>query len=239
VPDWSSEEAPWSDYNIFLHQASGDSKAHGMFSASHRELHLLGKAVDTVERLVGEPFSDWSSRAVAIEPASEVENALRNAHRNLTSLEKSHHRKDLTRQFNNLIGTLIMGRSLHGVKQYLLRGCKTDESLSSPDDDSSIENATVNSFESLPPKEALDPCADNLSCRSVFLTVKGRVGLGRVVRPGDELVLFAGAHHPYVVRRSPSSDGYELQAPAVVDDCMKMGDVWSSVKDNLEYLCLV
>jgi len=64
------------------------------------------------------------------------------------------------------------------------------------------------------------------------------VGLGRVVQPGDELVLLAGTNHPYVVRRSPSREGYELQAPAIVEGMMT-GNVWSSVKDSLEYVCFI
>ncbi|KAK0713341.1 hypothetical protein B0T26DRAFT_362784 [Lasiosphaeria miniovina] len=33
VPDWSSDEHPWSDYKIIIHRAAGDSKAAGMLSA--------------------------------------------------------------------------------------------------------------------------------------------------------------------------------------------------------------
>lgn len=79
---------------------------------------------------------------------------------------------------------------------------------------------------------------DKLSCRRAFLTGKGRVGLGRAVQYGDETVLLAGTKHPYVVRRSLLRDGYELQAPAIVESMMT-GAVWSSVEDSLEYVCLV
>jgi hypothetical protein len=238
VPDWSSEQAPWSDYNIFINRATCDSKSAGMFSADQHNLHLLGKVVDTVYELVGEPFPDWSTRAVAIQPTLEVEEALRNTHRNLASLQKSSHCNDLARQFDNLISTLLMGRCLEGIQRYFLRGLEEDGSPTSPNDDSSQGDVTVNSSKSTSQRKALAPPDDKLSCRGVFLTGKGRVGLGRVVQPGDELVLLAGTNHPYVVRRSLSREGYELQAPAIVEGMMT-GDVWSSVKDSLEYVCFV
>ena len=64
------------------------------------------------------------------------------------------------------------------------------------------------------------------------------MGLSRVVQPGDKLVLLAGTDHPYVVRRSLSRQGYELQASAIVEGMMT-GNVWSSVKDSLEYICFI
>lgn len=236
VPDWSSEEAPWLDYKHFIHRATSGSKAAGMFSANRHNLHLLGKVVDTVYELVGEPFPDWSARAVTVQPTLEVEEALRNTHRTLASLQKSSHCKDLAGQFYNLISTLIMGQCLEGVQQYLLRGAEEDGSPTWPNHDSSHGNLTTDSTNSTSLRKALVPPNDKLSCRRVFLTEKGRVGLGRVVQPGDELVLLAGTNHPYVVRRSPLREGYELQAPAIVEGMMT-GNVWSSVKDSLEYVC--
>jgi hypothetical protein len=64
------------------------------------------------------------------------------------------------------------------------------------------------------------------------------VGLSRVVQPGDKLVLLAGTNHSYVVRRSLSRQGYELQAPAIVEGIMT-GNMWSFVKDSLEYICFI
>ncbi|KAE9373089.1 hypothetical protein N431DRAFT_406382 [Stipitochalara longipes BDJ] len=240
VPDWSSEETAWSDYKHFIHRATSDSKAAGMFSANQHNLHLLGKVVDTVYELVGEPFPDWTVRTVAVQPTLEVEEALRNTHRTLASLQKSSHRKDLAEQFYNLISTMLVGQCLEGVQRYILRGAAEDGSPTSPNDESSISshgNLTID-CEPTSQRDALLPPNDKLSCRTVFLTGKGRVGLGRVVQPGDELVLLAGTNHPYVVRHTPSRGGYELQASAIVDGMM-IGEVWSSVEDNLDYICFI
>ena len=227
VPDWSSEEPPWLDYQHFIHRATGDSKAAGTFSADQHSLHLLGTVVDTVYELVGDPFPDWSARAVTVQPTLEVEEALRNTHQTLASLQTSSHCNDLASQFYNLISTLLTGQCLEGIQRYILRGAEEDGSPTRPDSSGSTSQ-----------RKALEPPNDKLSCRRVFLTGKGQVGLSRVVQPGDKLVLLAGTDHPYVVRRSLSRQGYELQASAIVEGMMT-GNVWSSVKDSLEYICFI
>ncbi|KAI0385236.1 heterokaryon incompatibility protein-domain-containing protein [Hypomontagnella monticulosa] len=233
VPDWSSEETQWSDYKVLFNNATCDSRAAGMLSTDNRSLYLLGKVVDTVLELVGEPFPDWSIMAVTIQPTSEVYAALKNIHRILATLQEPTGHGDLASQFYSMISTLSYAPCLEGIHHYLHH---------SFDDNTDLAHGHTTTSSSLLTSQtvALIPMDDKLSCRQVFLTAQGRVGLGRAVQPGDDLVLLAGTQHPYVIRHNSPKNGYELQASAIVADAMLMGgDLWSSIEDSLEYICFV
>jgi hypothetical protein len=111
---------------------------------------------------VGDQFRNWSTQAIAIDPTLEVEEALRDIHRNIALLQKSSQCKDLASQFYNLISTLLIGRCLRGVQRYCLRGFNEDGSPASPDDYLYL----------MAQRKTLATHDDKPSCRRAFLTVK-------------------------------------------------------------------
>ncbi|KAI6086033.1 hypothetical protein F4821DRAFT_139418 [Hypoxylon rubiginosum] len=78
-----------------------------------------------------------------------------------------------------------------------------------------------------------------LSSRSLFVTKKGRMGLGKSVQCGDALVLVTTCQLPYALRPVSVEKTYTLVQPIVLEVVM-LGEEWSADnKSGLETIKIV
>lgn len=74
--------------------------------------------------------------------------------------------------------------------------------------------------------------------RNLFVTSRGKMALGKDVRPGDVIALISGCKVPFALRPVPQGDSYTLGQPVLLPGVMS-GQAWPQDDQKLEEIKIV